>query len=85
MADESDNLVLEHLRVIRAVVEETREEVRDLKRLASIEKQVAGIRVGFAAMREDLVGIEHKIDRSDSRIERIEKRLGLLDPALPGN
>jgi hypothetical protein len=42
MADEPDNLVLEHLRVIRAVVEETREEVRDLKRLASIEKQVAG-------------------------------------------
>jgi hypothetical protein len=31
------------------------------------------------------VGIEHKIDRPDSRIERIEKRLGLLDPALPGN
>jgi len=52
MADAPDNLVLQHLRMIRAVAEETREEVRGLKRrVASIEKQVAGIRADFAAVR----------------------------------
>jgi hypothetical protein len=80
MANEPDDLVLEHLRAIRGVVDETLNDVPDLKRrLASMEKQVAGLRVDFAAMREDLVGIEHKIDRSDARLDRIEKRLGLVD------
>jgi septal ring factor EnvC (AmiA/AmiB activator) len=47
-------------------------------RLGSVERQVAGLRVDFAQLREDLVRIERRIDSSDAKLERIEKRLDLV-------
>ena len=48
-------------------------------RLASVERQVAGLRVDFAQLREDVVRIEHRIDSADARLERIERRLDLVN------
>ena len=53
------------------------------ERLASTEKQIAGLRVDFAHMREDLVRVDHRLDAFGERLERIERRLELHDPALP--
>jgi hypothetical protein len=53
-------------------------------RLNSLEQQVAGLRVDFAHRREDLVRIEHRLDRTDARLNHIERRLELVDtPAGP--
>jgi hypothetical protein len=52
-------------------------------RLASAEKQIAGLRVDFAHMREDLVRVDHRLDAFGKRLDRIERRLELRDPALP--
>jgi septal ring factor EnvC (AmiA/AmiB activator) len=85
MADEPENLVLRYLRNIDAKVDALAVDMREVKaRLGSVEKQVAGRRVDFADLRADLVRVEHRIDRADERLARIERRLDLHDPAVPG-
>jgi len=65
MAD-SDNIVLEHLRHIRAAVDNMRDDMREVKgRLGILESQYANL--------------SNRLDRVDGRIERIEKRLNLTD------
>ena len=74
MTAEEHNLVLEHLRHIRARVDRTAEDVQDLKvRMASIETKLAH-------MHADDVNQIHRIDRIEVRLERIEQRLDLYDP-----
>jgi hypothetical protein len=70
---ETDNIVLEHLPHIRRVVDETREDVRELKgRVGTLEREVAQIHVKLA---EHLV----RFDRLNDRVERIERRLDLAE------
>jgi predicted nucleic acid-binding Zn-ribbon protein len=64
MAD--DNIVLEHLRHMRAAVDGLRDDMREVKsRLGILESQYANISI--------------RLDRLDGRIERIERRLNLTD------
>jgi chromosome segregation ATPase len=66
MSDPGDNVVLEHLRHIRAVVDETRQDIRELKtRVGILEQQYASM--------------SNRIDRIEHRLERIETRIGLID------
>ncbi len=70
MAEEVDNIILEHLRHIRGRVDVTAEDVRDLKiRTTNLEESTA---TGMA-------GIHRRMDRFDDRLERIERRLDLVD------
>jgi predicted nuclease with TOPRIM domain len=63
---ETENLVLEHLRHIRAAVDSTREDIREIKgRLGILENQYANL--------------SNRLDRLDARVERIEHRLELAD------
>jgi predicted nucleic acid-binding Zn-ribbon protein len=63
---ETENLVLEHLRHIRAAVDGLREDMREVKsRLGILESQYASL--------------SNRLDRMDSRVERIEKRLELAE------
>lgn len=63
---EVENIVLEHLRHIRGVVDATREDIREIKgRLGIIESQYAHM--------------SNRIDRLDARVERIEQRLELSE------
>ena len=65
MAD-TDNVVLEHLRHIRAVVDGLRDDMREVKGwLGILESQYASL--------------SNRLDRMDSRVERIEQRLSLAD------
>lgn len=73
MAEPENNIVLEHLRHIRRMADETREDVREIKvRVGSLEREVAQIHVKIAEQSE-------RIDRLTDRAERIERRLDLAD------
>jgi predicted nucleic acid-binding Zn-ribbon protein len=62
----SDNVVLEHLHHIRSAVDGLRDDMREVKgRLGILESQYANL--------------SNRLDRVDSRIERIEQRLSLAE------
>jgi predicted nucleic acid-binding Zn-ribbon protein len=66
MTNGTDNLVLEHLRAIRAGQDAMREDIREIKtRLGILEQQYASL--------------SSRIDRIEMRLDRIERRLGLID------
>jgi hypothetical protein len=66
MADEPDNLVLQHLRAIRERVDLIGErQMEMMQRIGSIEVQLANLSV--------------RVDRIDARLDRVERRLGLLE------
>ncbi|MBC7283339.1 hypothetical protein [Hoeflea sp.] len=66
MSPSTENLVLEHLRAIRATQDKHSEDLREIKgRLGIIEMQYANL--------------SNRLDRMDERVSHIEKRLGLVD------
>jgi uncharacterized coiled-coil protein SlyX len=71
---ESEDIVLEHLRHIRrAVGDELREDMRELKtRVGTVEREVAQLHVMIAEQ-------STRIDRLTDRVERIERRLDLAE------
>jgi hypothetical protein len=76
MANTTDNIVLEHLRHIRADMKATREDIQMLTlRMGSVERILAGHQVGEASQ-----SIE--IDRLRLRVDRIERRLELAGPPI---
>ena len=67
MADEQpDNLVLRYLRRIDGKLDQVIADVADLKHRVTL------LELGFA-------GIHQRVDRVDLRLERIERRLDLVD------
>lgn len=70
---ETENLVLEQLRAIRADIAESREgQARIETRLTAIEHHMAGLITSFGGQQNDL-------DSLRRRVERIEQRLQLTD------
>lgn len=73
MADEPINLVLEHLRAMRADMTAMRDELREVKaRLTAVETVLI-------TLAGSMVRMQHTLDAHGDRLERIEKRLGLID------
>ena len=73
MADEIANLILEHLRAIRAKQDDMAVDISELKqRMGLLEGQVAHLFGQYAIL-------SNRIDRIDTRLERIERRLDLVD------
>jgi len=70
MSDYTDNLVLERLREIRALLGEVKEDTGELR------LRVGMIEAGYASM-------SLRLDRLGGDMEMVKRRLGLLDPALP--
>jgi len=64
--DEPDNLVLRYLRRIDEKLDRVIAEVADLKHRVTL------LELGFA-------GIHQRVDRVDLRLERIERRLDLVE------
>ncbi len=80
MTDEPENLMLGYLRRLDAGIGAIREDLRDLKERAS------GVDAALVGVRRDLVGLHEiagrqqvALDRMSARIERIERRLDLVD------
>lgn len=73
MLDEIASLVLEHLRAIRAKLDDMAADVVELKqRMGLLEGQVAHLFGQYAIL-------SSRVDRIDARLERIERRLDLVD------
>jgi tetrahydromethanopterin S-methyltransferase subunit G len=73
MSPATENLVLEHLRAIRATVDRLSDDMQEVKsRLGQLESQVAILTGNYASL-------SNRLDRVDQRILRIEKRLDLVD------
>jgi len=80
MADNVENLILEHLRLIRTDIGGIREDVREIKqRLTSLESALAGLRRDNVNLYGDVIDQQSRYDRLVERVERIERRLGLAD------
>ena len=78
MADNVENLILEHLRAIRADISGIKEDVREIKqRLTSLETAVAGLRRDNANLYSNVIDQQARYDRLAERVERIERRLDL--------
>ena len=73
MADETSNLVLEHLQHIRGCVDGLTDGMRQvILRLVSVEQHLGGVH-------NSDVNQNSEIDRIKQRLERIERRLELAD------
>jgi hypothetical protein len=73
MADEPVNLILEFVRRIDRRLENVETVAVDIRaRLHPLGEQVA-------LMRQDIVRIDHRMDRFDEHLQRIEKRLELTE------
>jgi predicted nucleic acid-binding Zn-ribbon protein len=73
MTAETDNLVLELLRRIRASQERTELDITDIKvRLSSLERHLGETQIQIAA-------VNSRMDRFDERLARIERRLELVE------
>jgi len=73
MTEETESLVLELLRKIRASQERTEHDLADMKlRMSAVENLLGQHQIQFAALNS-------RLDRSDERLTRIERRLDLVD------
>jgi hypothetical protein len=63
---EMDNIVLEHLRHIRGAIDDARDDIREIKQRAG-------------NLGNPYANMSNRLDRTDIRIERIERRLDLTD------
>lgn len=82
MSENVENLILEHLRMLRNEVARLRaemhEEFKDVKlRLGSVESAVVTVRRDAADQMGDAVRQQLRIDQLAERLERIERRLEL--------
>ncbi len=68
MVDEPESLMLVMLRRIESKLDRVIDDVQDLK-------------VRMTAVEEALVGVHRRLDRLEVRVERIERRLDLVDAA----
>ncbi|MGQ0621511.1 MAG: hypothetical protein ACT4QA_16585 [Panacagrimonas sp.] len=75
-----ESLVLEHLRAIRSDLGAVRENQSDHgHRLTRIEASIAGVRREQALDAEAVAHVEARFDRMTDRIDRIERRLDLVE------
>lgn len=80
MPDETDNLVLKHLRQIRAEIGRHGTRMDEvLNRLSRLEVASAGIRAEIAGTGHEYAIIQTRIDRLSKDVERIMRRLDLAD------
>ena len=78
MTDQIENLVLEHLKAIRAELVEIKADTSDIKqRLHSVDTSVIELRRNDVHLFEDDARQQVSLDKLLERIQRIEKRLEL--------
>ena len=76
MTENVENLILEHLRSLRAGQERLENEMREVAaRLTSLEAGTAAGRRDSAHNYEEVIRQQSSIDQIKARIDRIERRL----------
>ena len=77
MAEDVKDLVLEHLKAIRADVADIKRDVKDLKvRMTSVERQLGS---NGASETEHYAAVMGRMDGFDDRLSRVEVRLTLKE------
>ncbi|THD11998.1 hypothetical protein [Metallibacterium scheffleri] len=80
MTANTENLILELLRVMRADITSIKDGMREVKgRLTSLEAAIAALRRDHLGAQEDVYRQQAAIDRLAERMDRVEKRLELQD------
>ncbi len=80
MAENIDNIVLEHLRHIRSKVDKTEQSIDDLKiRMSRLESAMLAVKREVADGFESEIHQQSFNDKIIERIERIERRLELQE------
>ncbi|MDB5524386.1 MAG: hypothetical protein JWM58_2149 [Rhizobium sp.] len=80
MAEEPINLVLEHLRAIRSQLNEHDERFNEIiLRLTRVELATAGLRREQAGDAENVAYLGARLDKLSGEIDRIKRRLELID------
>jgi len=80
MNENIDNLILEHLRALRAGQDRIEDELKEVKgRLSHLESTVIGSRRDAVLTQEDVYRQQTVIDQIKERLGRIEDRLELRD------
>lgn len=82
MADNVENLVLEHLRALRNELREFRtrhdQDMSDIKqRLITLERGIGGMKRDTAELYDDHARQQASIDRLAERVDRLERRLDI--------
>ena len=77
MGNETDNIIIEHLKALRnelrSFKQETEENFMVVKnRLSSVEDQLVGIHA-------DIAGLNRRADRIDERLTRMERKNDLIE------
>jgi archaellum component FlaC len=73
MTEETENMVLELLRRIRASQDRTEADISDFKlRMSAVENHLGQMQI-------QLAGLNTRMDRFDERLSRVERRLDLAD------
>ncbi len=80
MTQDTENLILEHLRAIRSDVADTRIDIGDIKlRQNDMANAIAGLRRNQAGDAGVAVHLQVQIDRLNDRVERINRRLDIVE------
>ena len=80
MAEKPDSLILQYLRRFDARLARLEDDMQDVKvRLGSIESQIVGLHTEMSHVRGDVVHVLHRLDKTDERLLRIERRLDLVE------
>lgn len=80
MTENVENLVLEHLRALRAGQDRIENELKDIKsRLSAVETGLNGVRRDLVALAEADARLQTTVDRLSDRTDRIERRLELRE------
>lgn len=78
MSDNIENLILEHLKAIRAEVASVKTDTREIRsRISSMESSLARVTRDESANYSEIIDNRHTMDKLKERIERIERRLEL--------
>lgn len=84
MADENPTNIIDFLRgrfdrVDTQLAELRRHDQEMLSRFTRLEREVAATRREIAGLHQDWVDLSHRLDNFADRLERIERRLDLVD------
>ena len=78
--EDVSNLILEHLKYLRARIDQRTEDIGMLKlRVSSIDDKLGAMDRGIGGLHGDLALIHQRLDGMDQRLERIERRLELRE------
>jgi septal ring factor EnvC (AmiA/AmiB activator) len=75
-----ENIIIEHLRAIRADIGLIKDDLREVKtRVSNIESGIGGLKRDNAHLYDEAAASHSRYDRLAERLERIEKRLELTN------